>query len=371
MELKATMLAPEDRPISVAFGNVSTLGALLRGISGIDKGNGNTLGQGLILNKTLEHGKSPAMYLPIALSPKISPAADVGQFLKDNNGAIVGGSVAYQPLAGLVQCIPVEAVLPLANSLKSSLSAPGAFALKGTPHPEVVVSAPVEPSSLEEFIGASYCDILNPQIHPDNLTGRSRRWDKLLQHKVKVENLISINKVSRAKLPGLILKIASLIITKDKFAPHAVPIGREGAVVRFDSAGSGIVADGSKGKMGLGAFSFKATLHRLGHLITAGASEVGRKAKKLSGLIVNLVVEGYFIGESLLPSSITNPVAGIGICHHCLKEKVVIFGNKLYSYRSGYLLHIHILAQYRQFVKREVGRLPLPAKASSLRRPFL
>jgi len=354
MELKATMLALEDRPISVAFGNVSTPGALLRGISGIDKGNGNTLGQGLILNKALEHGKSPAMDLPITLSPKISPAADVGQLLKGNSGAIVGGSVAYQPLAGLVQCIPVEAVLPLTKPLESSLSAPGAFALKGTPHPEVVVSAPVEPSSLEEFIGASYCDILNPQIHPDNLTGRSRRWDKLLQHKVKVENLISINKVSRAKLPGLILKIVFLIVTKGKFASDPVPIGREGAVVRFDSAGSGIVADGSEGKMGLGAFSFKATLHRLGHLITAGASEVGRKAKKLSGLIVNLVVEGYFIGESLLPSSITNPVAGIGICHHCLKEKVVIFGKKLYSYRSGYLLHIHILAQYRQFVKREV-----------------
>jgi len=351
MQLRATTLTLEDRPISVAFGDMPTPGALLGGIAGIDKACGDALSQGLVFHKTLKGSKAPTVDLPIALPAKVGPTPDMGQLLKDNNGAIICGGMTHQPLTDLVQCFPVEAVLPTAKPFKSSLSAPGAFALKGTPHPEVVVPSPIELSSLEELVCRGNSNVLNPQIDPNNLAGGKGRWDELLQHKMQVKGLISIDEVSGAKLPGFVLKIASLIIPKGKFTPYSMPIGREGAVVGFDSAGSGIIADGSEGEVGLGTFSLDATFHRLSHFVSGATSEIRREIKYLSGLVVDFMVEDNLIGESLLPSNLRNPVAGIGVCLHRLKEKATILGEKLYPDRSSYLPHIHILVQYRQFVK--------------------
>lgn len=357
MQLEATSFTFEDRPIAVSFSDMPALGALLGGVSGINKINGDTLSQSLIFNKALESGKAPAMHLSVALPTEVSPAPNMGQLLKDDNGAIVSRSVAYQPLTDLVQYIPMEAVLPTTKSLKSSPSASGAFALKGFPHPKVVVSMPVELSCLKELVGAGNSDILNSQVDPNHLARSSRRWNKLFKDEMQVESLVSINKVCRAKLPRLILKIASLVTAQGKITPHPVSIGGEGAVRRFDGAGSGIVADGGKGEVWLGVFSLKARLHSFSHLIPGTTSKVCRQLKKLSSLIIDLMVKGNLVGQSLLPSYIANPVAGIRVCPHRLKEKGTILWQKLYSNCPFNLLHIHILKEYRQFVKFLKGGL--------------
>jgi len=362
MQLEATMLTLKDSTITVASGNVSTSGALLRGISGINKTNWNALSQGFVFNKPLEHGKSPTVNLPITLPPKVGSAPDVGQLLKNDNGAIKSGSVAHQPLTYVVQRPPMEAVFPAAKSSKDSLSAPGAFALKRATHSKVVVFAPVEFASTKELIRRGDDNILNSQVNPNNTLGGIRRWNKFLQNKVKVEGLIPINKISRAKFPRFILKIASLVVTQDKLAPDSVPIGRKRAVIRFDGAGSGIIADrGKVPEVRPRTLPFEAGFHRLSYFVTSGTAKVRREFKQLTGRIIDLVVQGYFVSKLLIPSNITNPVAGSGVCLYRLKQKLRVLWKKLYSDRAFDFFHIHILTQYKRFVKsKERGCAPIP-----------
>jgi len=354
--LEATSLTLKDSTVAVPLGNVPASGALLGGVSGINKANWNALSQSFVFNKPLKYGKSPTMDLPIAFSPKLSPAPDVSQLLKDDNGAIKGGCVAHQPLTYVVQRPPVEAVLPTTKPSQDTLSAPGAFALKGLAHSKVVVPTPVKLAGIKELIGRDNGNVLNPQVNPNNTLGRIRRWNKLFQNKVKIEGLIPINEVSRAKFPGLILKIASLVIPQDKPTPHSVPIGRKSAVIGFNGASSSIIADGGKVEVGLRTLPFKTGFDCLGYLITSGTAKVCREVKQLAGRIIDLVVQGYFVGKLLLPGNITNPVAGISVCLYRLKQKLSIFWKKLYPDRPFDFLHIHILGQYKRFVKSKERR---------------
>jgi len=352
MQLETATLTIEERPITVSSSDMPTTRALLRSISGINKAKGNTLSQSFVFNKPLEHSKTPAMDLPVTLLPKVSPASNVAQLLKGDNGAIKRASMFHQPLTDTMQCIPVEAVLPTAKPSQNLLNSSGAFALKGFAHSKVVVSTPVKFASVKEFIRRSNSDILNSQVNSNNLTGRIRRWNKLFQDKVKIEGLIPINKVSRTKFPRFIFKIGSLVSTKHKITFYPVPIAGKGAVARFDGAGSGIIADGSKVEVGLRTFSLKARFYRLSHLITSGTTKVCRKAEKLSGLVVNLMVQCNFIGKFLLPGNIANPFTSTSICLHCFKEKLIILRQKFYANCPRDFLHTHILDQYKQFVKK-------------------
>ena len=351
MQLEATMLTLEDRPITISFSLMPTPGALLRGVTSIYKADGDTLSQSLIFNKALEHRKSPAMDLSIALPSEVNPISDMSQFLKDDNRVIQCSSIIDYPLTDPVKHIPMEAVFSSAKPFESMLSTTSAFALKGTLGSEVVVSTPVKPTSLKELISGSNSNILNPQVNSDNLIGRSRRGNKFLNNKMQIEGSVSIDKVSRTKLPGLILQIASLVVPKREIATHTMTIGGKSAVGRFNSACSGIIANRSKVKIWFRAFSFKTGFHCFSYLITRRASEVCREIKQFSGLIVNFVVKSNFVSKFLFPGNIANPVAGIGICLHCLKKKVVVLRKNLYLHCSGYLLHSHILVQYLKFVK--------------------
>jgi len=357
MQLEATILTLKDSPVSVSFGGVPASRAFLRSVSGIDKPNGDALSQSLVFNKILEHSKSPAMDLPVALPPKVCPAPDVSQLLKDNNGANIGSSMPHQPLANTMQCIPVEAVLPVAKPSKDPLSTSGAFTLKGPTHSEIVVPSPVKPSSFEELICRGNSDILNPQVDPNYLAGGIRRWDKLFENKMQIESLVSIDKVSRAKLPGFIFEITPLIIAKGKTAPYPMPVGRESAIVRLDGAGADIIPNGGEAEVGLGALPFKARFHRFSYLITGRAGKICRQLKQASGKIINLVVQSNLVGEAPFPGDISNPVASVSICLHRLRKEITVFRKELNLDSASNLLHSSyskVLLEICQVFRKEV-----------------
>ncbi len=334
---------------TVRTGDISTTRTLLRGISGIDISNSNSLGFCFVDKELLKLREVPFMQFSSLFLAKSCLLSDAFQLL-ENNSCPFRDRPNYL-LRNLVIGISAKTVLLPRNSPKVSFGRFATTRLQYRPQFLIPVRYLSDFTSVKEFIIGCYGYLSNTTINAYNLACRFWVWNVLFKNYMQEYTFPSQEQISRAPSP---IEVSLEVFGNGNGETFSAvnSKNRDFSTVKPD-----IITSGIKPYRALFGFRtssllplFKSCLNRFKGFCSFHSGRNSKlRGKMFLGLPIGLVMQRHSVSISILPSCFTDIVKGLGISLNSWLDNLRrnIQFNLSYSCES----HIHIITHYPQEVK--------------------
>ncbi len=226
--------------------SMSASRALLRSVTSVLKYHTDSLFGSFVGHKTLKPSESPCMHLTLPLFiPTAHPVTDMVKLFEDNGIYVMAKRFANNIFRNVMQIIFGEAVFSLFQSYENTPGTASAFCLKFTLGSKDAITLPVVETRIEELTGGGDGNTVYSEIDSHHDTGipiENRTTDG------DVEKELSIPVIERGRSVLIIgiIKMFSLVISKDVCGLNTFPYVGQRAATIPDGHSTLVIKDGTK-----------------------------------------------------------------------------------------------------------------------------